>query len=99
MDFAQHIIRMRQAEQAKANAGALGCKNLAVRREQDEEEEEKVESLRQEGLGVDEGDDRGNPVNYMTRLYEDERFIEEKAMLEQQMIDAAQSAAEDRNFI
>lgn len=35
----------------------------------------------------------------MTRLYEDENFVQEKALLEEQIMEASQATAESKNFI
>ena len=35
----------------------------------------------------------------MTRLYEDERFVQEKVLLEEQIMEASQTAVEGKNFI
>ena len=55
--------------------------------EDDEEEETKA------GGDGEAAEDDEEPVNFMTRLYEDERFVQEKVLLEEQIIDASQVAA------
>ena len=43
--------------------------------------------------------EEAEPVNFMTRLYEDENFVQEKALLEEQIMEATQATAESKNFI
>ena len=37
--------------------------------------------------------------NFMTRLYEDENFVQEKALMEEQIVKATQETTESKNFI
>ena len=37
--------------------------------------------------------------NFMTRLYEDENFVREKAIMEEQIVKATQETTQSKNFI
>ena len=92
VDFAQHIIRMRQQEQDGTVPDSIDLTvNIDGLGDALDGEELKIEA---KILEAEE-----EPVNFMTRLYEDERFVQEKVMLEEQIMEASQTAVEGKNFI
>lgn len=48
---------------------------------------------------MEEVDEESNNKNFMTRLYEDEKFVREKTLLEEQIIKASEATQESKSFI
>ena len=60
-------------------------------------DEAKSDGEEQEDINLEQMEEESK--NYITRLYEDEKFIKEKELIQEQIIKAEQTTQESKSFI
>ena len=72
---------------------------MRMRQEEQDVTEPDEESKVDAELAAARKDDEAPQVNFMTRLYEDETFVKEKELIEEQIIQATEVTQESKGFI
>lgn len=91
-DFVKHIMMMRKEEQDAFDPAGTFYSDDDPKGEDSDEGKDPL-------AGQTNAVSEAQRMNFITQLYEDDKFRQEKEMLESQIMQAAESKVESKNFL